>query len=119
MGAYVVWLWRRGVVHVATDVEVPIVSWAGNFLQRYAPGVTWHILKAVESGDDLLNMFRTQVILRTTGVKLGIGVDEEHLATAGVGFVEVRESTAEIRTHHQDASWDARAVEEIGWQADD
>ena len=39
MGAHVVRLERRSVVHVAADVEVPVVDGAADFLQRDGAGV--------------------------------------------------------------------------------
>ena len=54
MRAHVVGLGRRRVVHVATDVEVPIVHRAADLLERHSPRVAGNILEAVVGGNDLL-----------------------------------------------------------------
>ena len=44
---------------------------------------------------------------------------KRHLAAAGFGLVRVGRLAGEVGAHHEDAGRDARAVEEIGRQADD
>ena len=62
--------------------------------------------------DDLLGVLRVQVVLRLASGELAVGVDEQHL-TLPLG--EARPSAAQ----HQDAGWDAGAVEQVRGQADD
>ena len=119
VGAHVVRLGRRRVVHVAADVEIEVVGCTGDFRERHDAGVAGNVLVAVEGGYDLLDVLRAQVVLRAAGMELGVGVDEEHLASAFCGLVRVRRLAGEVRPHHKDAGRDARAVEQILRQADD
>ena len=52
-------------------------------------------------------------------MELGVGIDEENLAAAVLGLIRVGRLAGEVRPHHENTSRDARAVEQIGRQADD
>src|SRR5262249_8154926 len=82
-------------------------------------GVAVYVLKAIKGRDDFLHMLGAQVVLRTAGMELSIGIDKEHLTTATFRFVGIRRMTGKIRTQHQDTGRDAGAVEQVLRQAND
>ena len=119
MRAHVMRFGRRRVVHVAADVEIPVIGRAADLRQRHPPGVAGHVLKPVERGNDLLDMLRAQIILGAARVKLGVSVDEQHLAAPLGGLVRVHRLAAQIRAQHQNTGRDARAVKQVRRQTDD
>ena len=87
MGAHVVRLGRRRVVHVAADVQIEVVGLAGDLGERDDAGVAGDVLIAVKGGDDFLDVLGAEVVLRAARVEFGIGIDEENLAlTVGGRF---------------------------------
>ena len=119
VGAHIVRLGRRRVVHVAADVEIEIVGGAGDFGERHDAGVAGDVLVAVEGGHDFLDVLRAEIVLRASGMELGIGIDEEHLAATDGGLVRVGRLAGEIGPHDENARRDARAVKQVLRQADD
>src|SRR5689334_343085 len=76
MGVHVLWLRRRRVVSIAANVEVVVV--VSEFITGNDGRVRWHIDERLERGDDLLDVLRTEVVLRATGLVLAVGIDEDH-----------------------------------------
>ena len=64
-------------------------------------------------------MLGSKIVLRASGMELGVGIDKEHLAATVGGFVRIGRPAGEIGAHHEDAGRDARAVEQVLRQADD
>ena len=106
VGAHVVRLGRRGVVHVATDVAVVVLR--HDLGHRHAASVGGNVLPRAVGVHDFVDVFRAQVVLRLAFAVFAVGVDEEHmLALGGAGLVE-----------HQYAGRDAGAVKQVAGQAD-
>ncbi len=100
-------------VDVARQVEVEVVLRVGDLGQRHQAGVAWHVHLAGEGVDDAVDVLLAQsVLVAVLDVALA-GVDHEDatlltLAGRGAGLVQ-----------HQDAGWNAGAIEQVGRQADD
>ena len=84
MGAYVVRLGRRGVVHIAPDVTVVLLGF--NFLNRYKPGVALNIFPLTVGMDDFRDVFRTEEVLCLALAIFTIGIDEEDVFAVGSVF---------------------------------
>ena len=112
-------LGRGRVVHVAADVEIGVVGLGEQLGHGHDLGVIVHVGESLVSGDDFLDVLGAEVVLRTAGEELGVGVDEKHALAAGLGFVGVGGAAGAVGPHDDDAGGDAGAVEEILRQADD
>src|SRR5690606_161792 len=110
MGADVLRLWRRGVVHIPADVEVEVVL--AEFGDVHDAGEAWDVAVLLEGGDDLLGVLRLQIVLGAASGVLAVGVDEEDLGATLLG-------TSGAASQDEDAGRDAGAVEEVRGQADD
>ena len=106
VGAHVVRLGRRRVVHIAADVAVAVFG--QDLGIRHAARVGRHVLPGAEHVHDLVDVFRPQVVLCLPFAVFAVGVDEQ-------GVVARR---AACLVQHQDAGRDAGAVEQVGRQPD-
>ena len=105
----VVQVFRLAAVDVTRQVEVAVVLFTGDFIQRHHAGVTRHVLAAAEGIDDAVDVLLAQAVLGAVLDEAAAGVDHED-TLAGMGVLLVQ---------HQDAGGNAGAVEQIGRQADD
>ncbi len=109
MAVNVLQVLRLGAVDVAREVEVEVVLRVADLGQRHHARIPWDFDLAVEGIDDLVDVLGAEAVLVAVFHKSLGGIDhEDALAGMGVFLVE-----------HQDAGRDARAVKEIGRQADD
>src|SRR5437764_8131496 len=88
------------VVHITSDVEVPVIRFISDLFEVNATCVPRNVLKSVISGHDLLHVFWAQVILCTAGMKLGISIDEQNPTAAILGLVGITLLAGKIWTHH-------------------
>ena len=96
-------------VDVARQVEVVVVLRVGDLGHRHHAGVARGVELPIEDVDDPVDVLLAQAVLVAVLDEALGGVDHEHaLAGRRVLLVE-----------HQDASWNARAIEQVGGQADD
>ena len=94
----VLWL---GTVDVARQVEIEVVLWVGDLVDRHHPGVARDVDLLRKRIDNPVDVLLTQPVLGTVLSEPPGGVDHEHaLACSGVFLVK-----------HDDAGGDARAVE--------
>lgn len=110
---------RRGIVHIAANIQIKIIGITGDLGTRYDACVAGNVLVVVEGGYDFFDVLWTKVVLCAASVELGVSIDEENLAATLRGLVRVRRLAGEIRVHHEDAGRDARAVEQVLRQAND
>ena len=109
MGVNVLQVLRLGAVDVARDVEVEVVLRVADLGQRHHARIPWDFELPVEGIHDLVDVLGAEAVLVAVFHEALGGVDhEDALAGMGVFLVE-----------HEDAGGDARAVKEIGRQADD
>ncbi len=107
VGAHVVGFGRRGVIDIAADVAV--VLFGDDLRLRHPSRISRNIFVGAVGVDDLVDVFRAQVVLRLAFAVFAVSVDEQHMVALGRA----------ILVHHQDAGGDAGAVEEVAGQADD
>jgi hypothetical protein len=101
---------RLGAVDVAREVEVVVVLRVGDFRDGHHAGVARvAFILPGEGVHDLVEVLLAEAVLRAVLLEALGGINhEDALAGGGVFLVE-----------HDDACRDARAVKEIGGQADD
>ncbi len=96
-------------VDVARQVEVVGVFVAGNFIQRHHAGVACNVFELVKRIHNFVNVLFAQFVFVAVFDEAFAGVDHHHaFASVGVLLVE-----------HQHAGRNARAIKQVGWQADD
>ena len=100
---------RLGAVNVAREVEVEVVLRVADLRQRHHARIPGDFELAVEGIDDLMDVLGAEAVLVPVFDESLGGVDhEDALPGMGVFLVE-----------NEDAGGDARAVKEVGRQADD
>ena len=114
VGAHVVRLGWRGVVHVAADVAV--VVFGLDFTDGHAAGVGGYGLPGAVGVHDFVDVFGAQVVLRFAFAVFAVGVDEEHAALVALG-IEALSGTGLVE--HQDAGRYAGAIKQVAGQAND
>ena len=87
MGAYVMGFGRRRIVHITADIKIQI--FCADFLKTHTLSVSGYVIIAIERGNDFFNVLRPKVILSTSSVIFGVGIDEEDFASAFFWLVRV------------------------------
>ena len=109
VGLQVLYVFGLCAVDVARQVEVVGVFVAGNFIQRHHAGIASQVFKLVKRIDNFVDVLLAQFVFVAVFDEAFAGVDHHH-TLAGVGVLLVQ---------HQHAGRNARAIKQVGGQADD
>ena len=109
MARHVLRLGRRRVIHIAAEVEVPVVG-VLDFCEGHAAGVFLLLNAMLENVDDLLDVLGPELVLLLALGELAVGIDEEDVVALLVGDGLVQDD---------DDRRDAGAVKQFGRQPDD
>lgn len=77
MSAHILGLWRWGVVHIAADIAVVVLS--DDFRLGHPAGIDGDVLVGAVGEDDLVDVFRTQVVLRLAIAVFPVSIDKQHM----------------------------------------
>jgi hypothetical protein len=102
MGADIMGLGRRSVVHIAADVAVPVLGF--NLAHRHEAGIAVHRLLLAIDVDDFADVLGAEEVLRLALAVFAVGIDEENLFPVGSALL----------VHHENAGRNAGAVEQPG-----
>ena len=109
VGVEVVQVLRLTGIDVARDVEVVVVDGVGDFGHRHHARVARQLGPSGEDVHDLVDVLRAEAVLGAVLEEAPARIDHEDPGACGGVFL--------VDDH--DAGRDARAVEEVGGQADD
>ena len=104
---HIVRLRWRSIVHVATDIAVPLL--VPQLTDRHTPRVFRNLQSLAVGVADLFDVLLPEPVLRFALSKFPVGIDEEHI----LAF------SRSLLVNHKDSGRDAGAVENLRRQSDD
>src|SRR5690606_12655042 len=118
MSPHVMWLWRRRVIGIAPDVEVVAVGLESGVVHNDRKARLF--LEGLKSGDDLLDVLWHQEVLRPSLEVFAVCVNEQYLALPVLRFTaDPFCAVLYALAQHQNARWDASAIEKEWGHTDD